>query len=751
MTAVTHRVAAVIFYKTSILHMIKRLISTLLSLFVATQVFATEDYTRYVDPLIGSAEAGHVFVGANVPFGFVQVGPTSVPQEWPWCSGYNRSDSTVIGFSHTQLNGTGIGDLHDITVMPIVGEVKYARGNTKDCKSGLWSYQDRSREVAQAGYYKAFLSRYGIDAEMTATMRTGLHRYTFPESKESAIVFDLENGGGWDEVTSSQITVINDSTIVGYRRSTGWSWNHPVYFKAVFSRPFKAAHLIYNNEEQSNTTLEAKAVYGRFDFETTDGEVIMMKVGTSATSIEGAALNLDSEQNGWQFEEVREKARDAWNAQLGKLEIETKDIHTKRCFYTAMFHTMIAPSVMCDVNGDYHGSDHVNHTNPGFTNYTTFSLWDTYRAAHPLMTIIHPEMMSDIINTMITIRKENGKLPIWHLMARETNCMVGYPGVPVVADAILKGYKGFSYEDAFEAMIHSTNLDERGQKWHRTLGYIPCDSMKAESVAFELEYCLADWSVAQVAKQLGHDKEYNEYMRRSQQYKRLFDKETGFMRAVDGNGKFREPFDPFIQRHQADEYCEGNAWQYVWLVPHDVEGLAKCFGGKKRMIEKLDSLFIVTGEIGNEAAPDMSGFIGQYVHGNEPSHHIIYMYTMLGQPWKAAERVREVLTTMYNDRVDGLCGNEDVGQMSAWYILSAMGFYQMEPAGGRYVFGSPLLDKATIKVPGGKFEIVAHNNSSKNIYIKSIKLNGKPYKKPYIDHRDIMAGGKLEFYMSNKH
>lgn len=751
MTAVTQWVAAVIFYKTSILHMIKRLIYTLLSVFVAIQVIAAEDYTQYVDPLIGSADAGHVFVGANVPFGFVQVGPTSVPQEWPWCSGYNRSDSTVIGFSHTQLNGTGIGDLHDITVMPVVGEVKYARGNTKDCKSGLWSYQDRSREVAQAGYYRAFLTRYGIDAEMTATMRTGLHRYTFPESKESAIVFDLENGGGWDEVTSSQITVVNDSTIVGYRRSTGWSWNHPVYFKAVFSRPFKSVHLIYNNEEQSNTTLEAKAVYGRFDFETTDGEVIMMKVGTSATSIEGAALNLDAEQNGWKFEAVRDKARDAWNAQLDKIKIETKDIHTKRCFYTAMFHTMIAPSVMCDVNGDYHGSDHVNHTNPGFTNYTTFSLWDTYRAAHPLMTIIHPEMMSDIINTMLNIRKENGKLPIWHLMARETNCMVGYPGIPVVADAILKGYKGFNYEDAFEAMIHSTNLDERGQKWHRTLGYIPCDSMKAESVAFELEYCLADWAVAQAAKQLGHNKEYVEYMRRSKQYQRLFDKKTCFMRAVDGSGKFREPFDPFIQRHQADEYCEGNAWQYAWLVPHDVEGLAKCFGSKKRMLAKLDSLFVVTGEIGKEAAPDMTGFIGQYVHGNEPSHHIIYMYTMLGQPWKAAERVREVLTTMYNDRVDGLCGNEDVGQMSAWYILSSMGFYQVEPAGGRYYFGSPLLNKAIIKVPGGKFEIVAHNNSSKNIYIKSIKLNGKPYKKPYIDHRDIMAGGKLEFFMNNRH
>lgn len=729
----------------------RRLFSVIVSFATVVVAIAATDYTLYVDPLIGSAGTGHVFVGANVPFGFVQLGPTSVPQEWPWCSGYNRCDSTVIGFSHTQLNGTGIGDLHDITVMPVVGEVKYARGNTSDCKSGLWSYQDRKHEVAQAGYYKARLTRYGIDAELTATMRTGLHRYTFPHSAESAIVFDLENGGGWDEVTSSSITVINDSTIVGYRRSSGWSWNHPVYFKAVFSRPFTAAHLITNGTEQSNTTLEAKAVYGRFDFDTTHDSEILVKVGTSATSIEGAALNLDTEQDGWNFECVRSQARDAWNKQLGKVSIKTHDPSVMRCFYTAMYHTMIAPSVMCDVNGSYHGSDHVNHLDPGFTNYTTFSLWDTYRAAHPLMTIIHPEMMSDIINTMINIRKENGKLPIWHLMARETNCMVGYPGVPVVADAITKGFTGFNYDDAMEAMLHSTNLDERGQKWHRTLGYIPCDSMKAENVAFELEYCLADWAVAQAAKKLGKMAEYNEYMRRSKQYKRLFDKQTCFMRAVDSKGQFKEPFDPFIQRHQADEYCEGNAWQYTWLVPHDINGLVECFGSKKKMLNKLDSLFVVTGDIGKEAAPDMTGFIGQYVHGNEPSHHIIYIYTMLGQPWKTAQRVRQVLTTMYNDGEEGLCGNEDVGQMSAWYILSSLGFYQVEPAGGRYYFGSPAIDKASIKVPGGTFEIVAHNNSSKNIYIKSIRLNGKPHKKPYIDHRDIMAGGKLEFFMSDKH
>ncbi|MBQ0115584.1 MAG: GH92 family glycosyl hydrolase [Bacteroidales bacterium] len=710
-----------------------------------------KDILEYVDPLIGSAGTGHVFVGANVPFGFVQLGPTSVPQEWPWCSGYNRSDSTVIGFAHTHLSGTGIGDLHDITFMPVVGEVKYSRGNLTDSLSGLWSYQDRKKEIAKPGYYKCHLTRYGIDAELTATTRTGLHRYGFPKTTDAAIVIDLENGGGWDEVTSSEITVLNDTTIVGYRRSSGWSYNHPVYFIAIFSKPFSSYKLIKDSQPIDTYSLQAKAVYGRFNFDTSIDSTIMVKVGTSAVSINGAMLNLAAEQNGWDFDDVVNDARNLWQEQLEKVKISSSDISVLRNFYTSLYHTMIAPSVLCDVNGDYPGSDHVVHHNKGFVNYTTLSLWDTYRAAHPLMTIIHPERVPDIINTMIHIRKENGKLPIWSLMARETNCMVGYPGVPVVADAILKGFNGFNINDAYESLIHSTNLDERGQKYHRTMGYIPCDSMNAESVAYELEYCLSDWTIAQVARKLGMTCDYQTYLKRSKQYKRLFDKSTGFIRALDSRGQFKKPFDPFIQRHQADEYCEGNAWQYVWLVPHDVQGLVECFGSKSRMIGKLDSLFVVNGDIGKEAAPDMTGFIGQYVHGNEPSHHIIYLYTILGQPWKTAERVRQVLTTLYNDTPDGLCGNEDVGQMSAWYILSSLGFYQVEPAGGRYYFGSPIIDNATIKVPNGQFKIIAHNNNNRNIYIKSIKLNGRRYSKNYIDYVDIMKGGTLEFFMSNKY
>ncbi len=708
------------------------------------------DILDYVDPLIGSGGHGHVTVSASVPFGFVQLGPTSVPQDWDWCSGYHRSDSTVIGFPHTHLNGTGIGDLHDITVMPVVGQVKYARGTVDDPTSGLWSYADRSSEVARPGYYSVPLTRYGVQAELTATARTGLHRYTFPASSESAIVFDLVNGGCWDAPDEGYIRVLNDSTIEGVRWSTGWAWHHPVYFRAVFSRPFRQVHLIADGIEVPGREVKAGKVYARFDFDTRTDRQVMLKVGLSATSIAGATLNLAAEQTGWDFEGVVARAQDTWRHHLGKAQIESRDPRVLRCFYTALYHTMIAPSVYNDVDGAYHGSDHKVHPYPGFTNYTTYSLWDTYRAAHPLMTIIHPDITPDIINTMLRIYQEQGKLPVWHLMARETNCMVGNPGVPVVADAVLKDIPGINQQLALEAMDRSMMLDERGLKWHRTMGYIPCDSMKAESVAYELEYELADWALAQAALKLGRRDLYDRYMALSRQYRNLFDPKTGYIRARNSKGDFLTPFDPFIERHQKDEYCEGNAWQYAWLVPHDIEGLVQCHGSRERTVAWLDSLFVATGDLGAEATPDMTGLIGQYVHGNEPSHHIIYFYTMLGQPWKAADRVRQVLATLYHDAPDGLCGNEDVGQMSAWYILSALGFYQVEPAGGRYYFGSPIVDGATLRVAGGTFKIQVKNNSDRNRYIQSIKLNGKPHRKPYIDHAEIARGGTLELQMGSK-
>lgn len=705
--------------------------------------------TQFVDPKIGSGGHGHVFVGANVPFGFVQLGPTSVPQEWDWTSGYHVSDSTVIGFPHLHLSGTGIGDLHDITVMPVTGEVVYARGVTDDPQSGLWSYSDRSREQVRPGYYATRLTRYDIDVELTATKRVGFHRYTFPESETSGIVFDLQNGGGWDRATEASVRIIDDRTICGYRYSRGWANDQRVYFHAEFSRPFKAFRLIADGQPVQGASATASVLYGRADFETEPGDTILLKVALSPTSAEAARRNLAAELPDWDFRKTVKAADEAWNRELAKIDITTRSESDRRVFYTALYHTMIAPSVFCDVDSTYYGADKQIHPGEGFVNYTTFSLWDTYRGAHPLMTIIHPEKMADIINTMLHIHEQQGKLPVWHLMGCETNCMTGNPGIPVVADALIKGFGGFDREAAYEALKQSAMRDERGMKYRKQYGYLPCDKMK-ESVAFDLEYALADWCVAEAAKVMGKKEDEAYFRKRSQSYRQLFDPTTGFLRGRNSAGEFREPFNPFHSIHREDDYCEGNAWQYTWLVPHDVEGLIGCFGSRERFLNKLDSLFILTGDAGEMASPDISGLIGQYAHGNEPGHHTCYLYTLAGVPEKTADRIRYILRHLYSDRVDGICGNEDVGQMSAWYILSALGFYPVEPAGGRYVFGSPLFDKAVLQVSGGTFTITARNNSEQNRYIQSVRLNGEPYRQPWINHADITAGGTLELTMGAK-
>ena len=701
-----------------------------------SQPAAESDFTRFVDPKIGTGGHGHVFVGANVPFGMVQVGPTSIPQEWDWVSGYHRSDSTVIGFSHTHLSGTGIGDLFDVTVMPVVGEVTYARGTEDDPSSGLWSYADRTREIVRPGYYSVPLTRYGVTAEMTATPRVGLHRYTFPASDAAAVLFDLENGGCWDKATDTGFCFSDDSTrISGWRYSTGWAKDQRVYFAAEFSKPFAKFETVGDE-------------YARASFSTTDGEQLLVKVALSPVSVEGAEANLAAELPGWDFEATAAAADKAWNDELSKVKITTEDETAKRIFYTALYHTMVAPSVFCDVNGDYRGSDYeIHRAPPGFTNYTTFSLWDTYRAAMPLMTILHPERMPDIVRTMLAMADEQGRLPVWHLWGNETDCMVGNPGIPVVADAIVKGIEGFDREKAFEAIKKTAMNPDRGNGLRMKYGYIPCDLFN-EAVAYDMEYALADGAAARAAEALGRTEEANYFTERSHSYRNCFDPATRFMRGRDSKGGWRTPFNPFASTHRADDYCEGNAWQYTWLVPHDVEGLVGCFGGREEMLGKLDSLFTVSSVVeGAETSPDISGLIGQYAHGNEPSHHVLYLYTMLGQPWKTADKVREVLTTLYRAEPDGLSGNEDVGQMSAWYVLSSLGMYEVEPAGGRYWFGSPLFDRAEVKVPGGTFAVVAENNSAENKYIQRIWLNGQPYTKPWIGHADMMKGGELRFEM----
>lgn len=707
-----------------------------------------EDLTQFVDPRIGTGGHGHVFYGANVPYGFIQLGPTSIPQSWDWVSGYHVSDSTVIGFPHTHLSGTGIGDLHDINVMPVVGEVTYSRGDASSYETGLWSYSDRSKEVVTPGYYRTHLSRYNVDVELTATKRVGFHKYTFLGNESPAIVFDMVNGGCWDKTTEAVIRVVNDSTVSGYRYSKGWADDQRVFFRAEFSRKFDNVEFIVNDSVKEGDMAKGAQLFARVNFAAGNQEPVYMKVALSPTSEEGAQLNMQTELSGWDFEKTIADAKAAWNKELNKVKVYTTDEASKKIFYTSLYHTLFAPSEFCDVNGDYYGADKQMHKGE-FVNYTTFSLWDTYRAAQPLMTILHPEKMSDVINTMLHIHQQQGKLPVWHLMGCETNCMVGNPGVPVVADAILKDIKGFDTELAFKALKESSMLPERGMEHRIEYGFIPADKM-TEAIAYDMEYAIADWAVAQAAQKLGKQEDYEYFLKRSKSYKNYFDASTGFMRGKMLDGSWRTPFSPYASSHRDDDYCEGNAWQYTWLVPHDVEGLVECFGSKEAFVNKLDSLFLANGDMGEASSPDISGLIGQYAHGNEPSHHTVYLYTLVGQPWKTADRIKEILHTMYTDQPDGLSGNEDVGQMSAWYILSSFGFYQVEPAGGKFVFGYPNFDKVEITVPAGKFVIERENKGQQNNYIQGIVLNETEYKKPWIEYADIMKGGELKFLMGDE-
>ena len=709
-------------------------------LFAATMMLAActqapkEKLTDYVNPLIGSGGHGHVFVGAHVPFGMVQLGPTSITTTWDWCSGYHQDENSVIGFSHTHLSGTGIGDLFDVTVMPVIGEVSYWRGTLDDEKSGLWSPADRTQEVAKPGYYAVPLTRYGIKAEVTATARVGVHRYTFPAAQDAAIVIDLENGGCWDKTTEAAMNAEGNNIIVGYRYSTGWAKNQKIYFAAEFSKPFEKFELAGANN-----------MYGRASFATEEGEAVLLKVGISPVSIEGAKAALSTEVPHWNFDKIAEAADAAWENELGKIRIEANSVVPASTFYTAMFHAMTAPVLFNDINGDYRGADG-NVYNADHNTYSIFSLWDTYRAKMPLMSIIQNERMGDFIATMIDICDKQGRLPVWHLWGCETDCMVGDPGIPVVADAIVKGIEGFDKEKGYEAIKKTLAQNERGRDLRKEHGFIPCDLFK-ESVAYDMEYALADGAAANAAKALGYNDDAELFTKNSHSYRNFFDPAVGLVRGRKTTGEFNEPFNPFFSAHRDDDYCEGNAWQYTWLVPHDVAGLVDCFGGREKMLAQLDTLFLLPSVIEGDPSPDISGLIGQFAHGNEPSHHILYLYTMLGAPHKAAERIREVMTTLYHDDFDGLAGNEDVGQMSAWYILSALGFYEVEPASGRYWFGTPSVTNAELAVDGGTFKIETVNSGEANLYIQNVKLNGENYNLPYISHSDIKAGNTLTFEM----
>lgn len=663
-------------------------------------------------------------MGANVPFGLVQLGPTEPTRGWDWCSGYYYDDDELIGFGHMHLSGTGIGCLGDVAFLPV-----------KDFKQTSTRFKHEAEKV-HPGYYSVQLTDPNVLVELTATERCGFHRYTFKNGAKAQLALDLSQCIGWDKLNDCLLTQESATRLTGFRRSNGWAADRRIYFSIDFSQPV-TVHRLDSME---------RVVVSVAD----NTKPLLVKVALSPVSIDKAKLNMQAELAGWDFDAAVKSADEAWNRELARIEIQTNDRTKKRIFYTAMYHLMTSCSKFNDVDREYRGADGKVHK-ADFTNYTTLSLWDTYRAAHPLMTVAFPEMQRDFAQTFLNIYKQQGRLPVWHLMGSETDCMVGNPGAIVLADLTMKGFVE-DKELALEALKATQMKDIRSLGLLKKHGYIPWNlEPENETVAKALEYCAADDGVAKVAKLLGKKDDYEYFFNRSRSYKKYYDPETRFLRAVDTDGKFRLPFNPFFAEHRTNDYTEGNAWQYTFLVPHDVKGLIKLFGSDKAFMSKLDSLFFVEGWAGDNASPDMSGMTGQYAHGNEPSHHVIYMYNYAGRPDKAAPMLRKMLNEMYLDQPDGLSGNEDVGQMSAWYILSSVGLYQVDPVGGRFVIGSPLFDKATVNVGGGKtFTVVAKNNSDKNIYVQSARLNGKTLKNSYVDFNDIRRGGTLELVMGPK-
>ena len=697
-------------------------VAALVVCFSATAVAATvQNLTQYVNQYVGTGGHGHTFMGANVPFGLVQLGPTEPTRGWDWCSGYYYDDDELIGFGHMHLSGTGIGCLGDVAFLPV-----------KDFKQTSTRFKHEAEKV-HPGYYSVQLTDPNVLVELTATERCGFHRYTFKDGAKAQLALDLSQCIGWDKLNDCLLTQESTTRLTGFRRSNGWAADRRIYFSIDFSQPV-TVHRLDSME---------RVVVSVAD----NTKPLLVKVALSPVSIDKAKLNMQAEMAGWDFDATVKAADDAWNRELARIQIQTNDQTKKRVFYTAMYHLMTSCSKFNDVDREYRGADGKVHK-ADFTNYTTLSLWDTYRAAHPLMTVAFPEMQRDFAQTFLNIYKQQGRLPVWHLMGSETDCMVGNPGAIVLADLTMKGFVE-DKELALEALKATQMKDIRSLGLLKEHGYIPWNlEPENETVAKALEYCAADDGVAKVAKLLGKSDDYNYFFNRSRSYKKYYDPETRFMRAVGTDGKFRLPFNPFFAEHRTNDYTEGNAWQYTFLVPHDVKGLIQLFGSDKAFMSKLDSLFFVEGWAGDNASPDMSGMTGQYAHGNEPSHHVIYMYNYAGRPDKAAPLLRKMLNEMYLDQPDGLSGNEDVGQMSAWYILSSVGLYQVDPVGGRFVIGSPLFDKATVNVGAGKtFTVVAKNNSDRNIYVQSARLNGKTLKNSYVDFNDIRHGGTLELVM----
>jgi len=723
------------------------------------------DYTTLVDPFIGTGGHGHTFPGATYPHGMVQLSPDTRIYDWDACSGYHYSDSLVNGFSHTHLSGTGCADYGDVLVMPVVGEADIRKMPLGSQNTSYASAFSHKKEEAIPGYYSVILDRYNVKAELTASQRAGFHKYTFPVSDKAGLLIDLDYAIQGQVTKELTLEVISDTEIVGYKKSAYWAPEQYIYFYAKTSKPFTSATFYRNDSIIAGVKNVSGSGKVLLSFAAKADEVVMLKVGISAVDIDGARKNLEAEIPEWDFDKIKFATRKAWNDYLAKVDVKTKNSEYKRIFYTALYHTAIAPNLFSDVDGRYRGMDKKIYTSKE-NMYTVFSTWDTMRALHPLFTIIEPALNQNFIRSLIQKSKEGGILPMWELAANYTATMIGYNAVPIIVDAYMKGNRDFDVDEAYKAMLKTSSYDTTNivasyafkhalmplsKKYKNELGYIPCDT-EHENVAKGLEYAYDDWCILQVAKDRGDTANIARYDKLARNYKNYFDKTTGFMRGKDSKGNWRTPFNPNSSNHRSDDYCEGTAWQWLWFVPHDVDSLVQLLGGKNKFTAKLDQLFKTDSKIEGElVSADITGLIGQYAHGNEPSHHIIHFYNYVGQPYKTQELIDSVLHSQYSDKVDGLAGNEDCGQMSAWYILNAMGFYQVCPGKPVYSIGRPLFDKVTINLPGNKtFSIKTYNNKRENKYITSIKLNGHKLEKPFFTHAELMAGGTLEMIMSDK-
>jgi predicted alpha-1,2-mannosidase len=738
------------------------------------------DLSQYVNPLIGTQKMGHTYPGATVPFGSVQLSPDTDTiamftngkynaDMYKYCAGYNYDDKTIVGFSHTHFSGTGHSDLGDFLIMPTTGTLQLNPGTKDHPENGFRSVFSHSTEVARPDYYKVRLEDHNILAELTTTTRVGFHKYTFPKSDSAHIILDLMHGiyNYDDKNTWTFLRIENDTLVTGYRQTSGWARTRTVYFALSFSKPFTS----YGNKNFKNPQysgfwrrfnqsrnfpeIAGEQIRAYFDFKTNEGEAIMLKFALSPVSTANALENLRTETPAWNFEEVYQKGKEQWNRELNKIAVTTKDPNEKINFYTALYHAFISPTVYMDVDGSYKGLDQNAHQADGFTNYTTFSLWDTYRALHPLFTIVQPKRNNDMVRSMLAHYDQSaeGMLPVWSHYANENWCMSGYHSVAVIADAIIKGDTGINAKKALEACVQTAHKGfYDGLDYYMKLGYVPEDKKGGTSVSTTLEYAFDDWCIAQLAKKLGNEKVYEEFNKRSQNWRNVYDSSIGFMRPRLSDGSFRKNFDVLSTNNQG--FIEGNAWNFSFFVPQDPKGMIQSMGGNKQFVPHLDSLFTMhLPDHFFEETEDITreGIIGGYVHGNEPSHHVAYLYNFTDQPWKTQERIRMILKKQYGATPDGLGGNDDCGQMSAWYIFSSLGFYPVTPASGEYQLGSPSVNNAVIQLENGqRFTIEAKNQSDKNVYVQKAVLNGVELKRLYITQQDILKGGTLQFFMGSK-